>query len=169
MSAVEHTRREVLGGAAALAVAGGALPGVAREALAAASPNAAAKQTFWDVSKRLTGLSAPDPGLGDQVYSVLSEIYDDLDAKLGVIKELLGSGLGDAGLRQAAAAREPSLATLTDDLIAGWYLGVVGPPDKRRCIAFENIVSHRLVEKHLQIPSYCGGAPGFWRAPPAGP
>ena len=134
--------------------------------MAAASPNAAAKQTFWDVSKRLTGLRRPTL-LGDQVYSILSEIYD-VDAKLGVIKELLGSGLGDPGC-VSRCGPEPSLAALTDDLIAGWYLGVVGPPDKRRCIAFENIVSYRLVEKHLQIPSYCGGAPGFWRAPPAGP
>lgn len=165
---VEPSRREVLGTVAVLVLASGFLPGAMERALAASPASVTTKPIFWDISKSLTGQPEPDPGLGNRLYAVLDENYHDLDAKLTLVSNLLAKQDSGSGLRQAAEAQQAGLGALVDDLVNGWYLGVVGPPAKRRCIAFENIVSYRVVDKALPIPSYCGGAPAFWSVRPAG-
>ncbi|EKV54660.1 gluconate dehydrogenase subunit [Erwinia amylovora ACW56400] len=76
-------------------------------------------------------------------------------------------GTHGAALLTLLAQQPAALRELYQTLVSGWYLGVVGPLPRPQCIAFENIVSYRLVKNSLLPPSYAPGEPNFWTRPPA--
>lgn len=138
-----------------------------------ASPPLAAAVTpshsFIQLSRALTGMAQPDALLAQRLYSWLYADNPLLDTALDELNALLAAhpGTHGAALLTLLAQQPAALRELYQTLVSGWYLGVVGPLPRPQCIAFENIVSYRLVKNSLLPPSYAPGEPNFWTRPPA--
>ncbi len=95
-------------------------------------------------------------------------------------------GVDVKGLQSRLASERPELAPIPRQLVSAWYLGVVGDvPDEpdgedeqnppslvrettgARVVAWEKAMMFVPVAGSLPIPSYCGGATGFWSKAPA--
>ncbi|MFG1173953.1 sugar dehydrogenase complex small subunit [Erwiniaceae bacterium CAU 1747] len=165
------SRRRLLTGTAGLLVAG-ALAKILPTRLALASPPLASAVTpsssFHSLSIRLTGLEQPDPLLAQRLYSWLHDHFSSLDSQLDRLSQLLlqQPSANGSSLLTLLAAQPDKLGDLFQALISGWYLGVVGALPQPQCIAFENILSYRLVRDSLSPPSYAPGQPNFWTQPP---
>ncbi|MGB9097376.1 sugar dehydrogenase complex small subunit [Erwinia sp.] len=161
------TRRRLLAGTTGLLVAGALgqwLPAFARAPSASAITVPA---SFVSLSQKLTGREQPDALLAQRLYSWLHQQVAGLDEQLDSLTNLLNSqpaAQGESWLvtlaKQPAAVQE-----LYQTLISGWYLGVVNS-QKPECVAFENIVSYRVVQTSLLPPSYAPGEANFWTQPP---
>jgi hypothetical protein len=161
------TRRRLLVGSTGLLVAGALsqwLPAFARAPLASAITVPA---NFVSLSQTLTGMDRPDALLAQRLYSWLHQRIDGLDNQLIGLSDLLNrqpAPQGDA-LLAAMAGQPAAVQELYQTLVSGWYLGVVNR-QKPECVAFENIVSYRLVQTSLLPPSYAPGEANFWTQPP---
>ena len=51
-------------------------------------------------------------------------------------------------------------------LLVTWYTGVYYHAVGNRQVAFEAALMHRALADMRSPPASCGGAPGFWAAPP---
>ncbi|MFU2317434.1 sugar dehydrogenase complex small subunit [Rahnella sp. PCH160] len=166
-------RRMVLGTAGVLAAGFGSqmLGGGVFATLAHAAPPLASAITmpdgFMTLSKHLTGMETLEPHLGQALYSWLHD--KQLDIRLDALSALLTAHDGVVGddLHQLLAQQPAELAQLYQQLVSGWYLGVVGQPGSQKCIGFENIVSYQLLKNNLLPPSYAPGEPNFWVNKPA--
>ena len=164
---VDHSRRRMLiggGSIAGLAFAGTlwsrhqstALPAEAVPDLSASLP--AASPAFLRLSAMLTGRERPDPLLGKRLYQDMTARYPDLDKTLALLEQKVVAAAGQPPQLKDA----PLLAEVFQQLLSGWYLGVVGPRLAPRCIGFENTVSYEVVASWVSPPSYCAGQPFFW-------
>ncbi len=161
-------RRVVLGTASVLAAGFGSqlLGSSVFGNLALAAPPLASAITmpdnFMQISKTLTAMDDLEPNLGQALYSWLH--HAELDAQLDALTTFLGAHGGVVGdpLHQLLAQQPAALGQLYQQLVNGWYLGVVGKPGSQVCIGFENIVSYELVKDSLLPPSYAVGQPNFW-------
>ncbi|MGI4860996.1 MAG: sugar dehydrogenase complex small subunit [Janthinobacterium lividum] len=166
---IDYSRRRLLGyGVMVVTTSFGArlLTGPARAATAvppAAPASVAPTPRFLAVSRLLTGYPEPDAGLARRLYAALHADFPALDAQL----DQLAEQLAHAPSGPLVLTAQPQLATLYQQLLSGWYLGVLGPKTAPRCIAFENTVSYRVVQRTLTPPSYCAGEPNFWAYRPA--
>jgi len=166
-------RRMVLGTAGVLAAGIGSqrLGGGVFATLAHAAPPLASAVTmpdsFMRLSRQLTGMDALEPHLAQALYGWLhhAKLDTQLDALLALFAEH-GDVTGDS-LHQLLAQQPAEMAQLYQQLVSGWYLGVVGQPGSQQCIGFENIVSYQLVKINLLPPSYAPGEPNFWIHKPA--
>ncbi|AHF79100.1 Gluconate dehydrogenase subunit (plasmid) [Sodalis praecaptivus] len=131
-------------------------------ALPTAAPLLPVSAPFMAVSKKLTGIDKLQPDLAFALYRSL--YHPQLDAQLEALLSRLDEQHGSAGppWLEVLAQQSPPLRQLYHQLINGWYLGVVGQGDNLRCIAFENLVSYRLLHHVLLPPSYAPGPPNFW-------
>ncbi|EIC85007.1 sugar dehydrogenase complex small subunit [Serratia sp. M24T3] len=161
-------RRVVLGTASVLAAGFGSqlLGSSVFTNLALAAPPLASAITmpdnFMQLSKKLTAMDNLESHLGQALYSWLH--HAELDAQLDALTTLLDAHsdvIGDP-LHQLLAQQPAALGQLYQQLVNGWYLGVVGQPGTQVCIGFENIVSYELVKDSLLPPSYAVGEPNFW-------
>lgn len=161
-------RRMVLGTASLLAAGfGSQLLGsnVFGNQAHAAPPMASAvtmPDNFMQLSRKLTAMEHLEPHLGQALYSWLH--HEELDAQLDALVALLDAHsdvIGDP-LHQLLAQQPAALGQLYQQLVNGWYLGVVGQPGSQVCIGFENIVSYELVKDSVLPPSYAVGEPNFW-------
>lgn len=166
-------RRMVLGTAGVLAAGIGShlLGGGVFATLAHAAPPLASAVTMSDsfmrLSRQLTGMDALEPHLAQALYGWLhhAKLDTQLDALLALFAEH-GDVTGDS-LHQLLAQQPAEMAQLYQQLVSGWYLGVVGQPGSQQCIGFENIVSYQLLKNNLLPPSYAPGEPNFWIHKPA--
>jgi len=161
-------RRIVFGTASVLAVGIGsqllgssvfATPAHAAPPLASAI---AMPENFMQLSRKLTAVNNLEPHLGQALYSWLH--HDELDVQLDALATLLDAHGGVVGepLHHLLAQQPAALGLLYQQLVNGWYLGVVGQPGSQVCIGFENIVSYALVKDSVLPPSYAVGEPNFW-------
>jgi hypothetical protein len=170
-------RRWILGTAGVMVAGIGSqmLGGGVFTTLAHAAPPLASAVTmpdsFMALSKQLTGMDTPEPHLGQALYSWLHQSSGNaqLDTQLEALSALITTHSNVVGddLHQLLAAQPAELAQLYQQLVSGWYLGVVGQPGSQKCIGFENIVSYRLLKNNLLPPSYAPGEPNFWVNKPA--
>ena len=170
-------RRLVIGTAGALAAGIGSqiLGGGVFATLAHAAPPLASAVTmpasFMTLSAQLTGMNSLEPHLAQALYSWLHQSQQNaqLDTQLDALSALLTAHSGVVGddLHQLLAQQPAELAQLYQQLVSGWYLGVVGQPGSQKCIGFENIVSYQLLKNNLLPPSYAPGEPNFWVNKPA--
>ena len=166
-------RRMIFGTAGLLATGiGGCLLGIdlAGTKAYAGPPLAAAvapPAAFISLSQRLTGVIDLDPSLAQALYSGLH--HAGLDPQIETLSALLNANpdlIGDP-LQRLLAQQPAPLGQLYQQMLSGWYLGLVGQPGTQRCIGFENIISYTVVKDSLLPPSYAPGAPNFWVHPPA--
>ncbi|PKE27950.1 gluconate 5-dehydrogenase [Rahnella sp. AA] len=166
-------RRMVIGTASVLAagISSQMLGGGVFATLAHAAPPLASAITmpdsFMTLSKQLTATDNLEPHLGQALYSWLHD--KQLDTRLDALSALLSAHDGVVGdnLHQLLTQQPAELAQLYQQLVSGWYLGVVGQPGSQKCIGFENIVSYQLLKNNLLPPSYAPGEPNFWVNKPA--
>ncbi|MBU9845068.1 sorbitol dehydrogenase family protein [Rahnella ecdela] len=166
-------RRWILGTAGVMVAGIGSqmLGGGVFATLAHAAPPLASAVTmpdsFMALSKKLTGMDSLEPHLGQAIYSWLHQAQ--LDTQLEALSTLFTTHSNVVGddLHQLLAAQPAELAQLYQQLVSGWYLGVVGQPGSQKCIGFENIVSYQLLKNNLLPPSYAPGEPNFWVNKPA--
>jgi hypothetical protein len=162
------SRRRLVLGSAGLLMAGTVGQSLLGRVAFALPQPAAMPENFLAISRLLTGIPLPDPRLAQRLHAALQPLFPQLEHQITLLGDLLAQ---HADLRgealHALIERQPQrLADLYEALMSGWYLGVVGAPTKRICIAFENIVSYQLVRGSLTPPSYCPGEPDFWTQPP---
>ncbi|MHC1479372.1 sugar dehydrogenase complex small subunit [Frateuria aurantia] len=163
---IDQSRRRLLigsGSVAGLAVAGTLgwrqqhspaplpLPAPATE-LPVASPG------FLKLSAQLTGRERPDPLLGQRLYQDLVMRFRDLEQHIDVIAQRLSAAAG----QPPDLSDQPVSRDIYQQMLSGWYLGVVGTHLAPRCIGFENTVSYEVVASWVSPPSYCAGEPFFW-------
>ena len=161
------TRRRLLAGSAGLFAASIAARWLPVFAHAPLAPVISVPPHFMTLSQMLTGMAQPDPLLAQRLYGWLHQQFHDADVHLQRLSALLTSqpDLQGNALLAAIAQQPPALRDLYQALISGWYLGVVNVAQPQ-CLAFENIVSYRLVKTSLLPPSYAPGEPDFWIRPP---
>lgn len=140
-------RRRFLTGA----VAGAAMPG-ALSALAAAGPAAAQTSPailFGALCRELTGFDALPRGL---MADLLERLSDD---------EIV------LATRRSAADLPQDLRTrILRTLFLGVYSGPGEDAEDERLV-YAQALMFACVEDRLNVPSYCGGMPGYWRQTPA--
>jgi len=160
----DYSRRRVLtyGGAAIASVTFGGLAWnrSANAQTAAVSETAGTPPVsapFAALAKALTGSVDADPALIQRVYASLSARYPDLDA---IAPQLVAQLKGNAS--SPLTLSDPHLQEIYAQSLQALYLGIIGPAKTPKCIAFENIVSYKVVANAYYPPSYCSGQPGFW-------
>lgn len=166
-------RRMVFGTASVLAAGIGSqlLGNSVFGTLAYAAPPLASAITmpdnFMQLSTTLTAMNSLEPHLGQALYSWLH--HAELDSQLDALTALISAHSDVVGdpLHQLLAQQPAAIGQLYQQLVSGWYLGVVGKPGSQVCIGFENIVSYALVKDSLLPPSYAVGEPNFWIHKPA--
>jgi hypothetical protein len=154
LTAHAPTRRALLAGAAAAAL----LPAPAL----AQRPEAggAGLARFMRLSHALTGQDFLDPATGSLIRSF---VLGDRDlAPLLPRLEAAAAERGDLARRIAAQGLEP----VAEAVLEGWVIGVYGPDDDPRFVAYPDALMYRAVADFHNVPTFCGGTPGFWAAPP---
>lgn len=174
---INFSRRRLVIGTAGILAAGISsqmLGGVLTRLAYAAPPLASAVRmpaSFMTLSAQLTGMDTLEPHLAQALYSWLHQSQNNaqLDSQLDTLSALITAHRGVVGddLHQLLAQQPAELAQLYQQLVSGWYLGVVGQPGSQKCIGFENIVSYQLLKNNLLPPSYAPGEPNFWVNKPA--
>lgn len=155
-------RRHLLAGAAAFALCG-ALP---RPAGAATDD---ALRRFMHVSRVVTGKRVLNPEVGRRILEVLSAgpSGPKLQA-LAAAVERSGAPPGQdiARLLKTEPFAGKEVEEAARELASAWYLGVTGPDDDPAFITYTEALMWRPVLDVHNIPSFCGGVPGFWTEPP---
>lgn len=154
MSAPAPTRRALLAGAAAAALLPGAAlarrPDAGREALA----------RFMRLSRALTGQRFLDPATGSRIRAF---VLGDRDLA-PLLPRLEAAAAEEGGLARRIAAQ--GLGPAARAVLEGWVIGVYGPDDDPRFVAYPDALMYRAVADFHNVPTFCGGTPGFWAAPP---
>lgn len=170
----DYSRRRVLAyaGAAVVTVTVGGLGwtrAIAQSATSASngatdadSMGPPASPAFTSLAKALTGAQDANPLLIQRVYQELSARYADLDTVAPLLTSQIAAHT--SGPFSLSDAHQQEVYTQT---LQGIYLGVVGPAKTPKCIAFEDIVSYKVVAGAVSPPTYCSGQPGFWVNKPA--
>lgn len=148
---------KVVGAAMLAGVAGQLLlSSRAKAALASASPGL---NLFLAVSSELTGKPDLDVVLAQALYPALQAATPELDATLGKLQVLLRQG-------EPIPAEHKAELALSQAILQGWYLGVVGKGKKAVCITYVDALSNLAVAGTLVPPSYSYGPCGSWQAKP---
>lgn len=160
MKTYPMSRRGALKAVGAVMLAGVAgqllLSSRARAALSSATPGL---NLFLDVSRQLTGKPELNVVLGQALYPALQAAVTDLDATLARLQALLAQG-------EPIAAEHKAELALSQTMLQGWYLGVVGKGKKAVCITYVDALSNLAVADTLVPPSYSYGPCGTWQVKP---
>lgn len=172
---VHLTRRELLGGMAAVSAAA-FFPWATRAW--ADNPDAISEQAIQDflsLSERLTGREALDARIAGRVWQAL---LDD-DERFADRQRLLAQAMDDANLMdmrnfKAFAATQPEALTQTAiAIISAWYLGFTGnaeghsATDNTRFITYTGALMFEPTIDATVIPTYSRGHSDYWVDPPA--
>jgi len=155
---------QVLGGATLLGAAGQLLS-ASRTRIAGelAGPGLDA---FTAVSRTLTGKAALDPALSLALYHALRADAPDFDGQMAALAATLAQGKALAGDKMAFSEAQAPQQALSQAILQGWYLGVVGKGSKAVSVAFVDALANRAVAAVLTPPSYSYGPCGSWQARP---
>ncbi|MBK5927451.1 hypothetical protein CCR87_08955 [Rhodobaculum claviforme] len=147
--------RAVMAGMAALPALALARAALAQTPLAPLSGQISG-DAFLDLSRRLTGHHDLSPVLGARILAVLLETGQ-------------AQPLADLHVAVSEGATGPAVqeADILRHLLHGWYLGRITIGAQTHLTGFEETLMGRVTADILPLRSYCGGAMGFWAAPPA--
>ncbi|NYS26236.1 hypothetical protein HUK65_14695 [Rhodobacteraceae bacterium 2376] len=149
------TRRAVMGGMIVLYTLALARIALAQAPLTPLS-GPITPDAFLDLSRRLTGHDDLSPVLGARILGVLTETGQ-------------AQPLRDLYLAVSEGGAMPPMedADILHQILHGWYLGRITVGDRTHLTGFEETLMGRVTADILPLRSYCGGAMGFWAAPPA--
>ena len=175
VKALRLSRRELLGGMAAVSVAA-FFPWATRTW--ADDPDAVSEQAIQDflsLSERLTGRQALDARIAGRVWQALL----DEDGRFADRQRLLAQAMDDANLTdmrgfKAFAATQPETLTQTAiAIISAWYLGFTGSveghsaTDNTRFITYTGALMFEPTIDATVIPTYSQAHSDYWVDPPA--
>jgi hypothetical protein len=124
--------------------------------------DAATLTAFMDASHILTGKTVLDRSVGTRLLSALQANMPDFAAKVRQLAAALHGGQPAPGIGAVQAGAQDPQQALASAILRGWYLGLVD----RTVATYEQSLMFAAVSNTLPVRSYCGGAPGFWAAPP---
>jgi hypothetical protein len=145
-------RRDLLAGAASLALG----------ARSVAAIEDAGLRRFLAVSRALTGQEALEPSVGARLRALLRRG----PAQAAALDRL--EGLHRDELLDPARLAGLGLREIAKEVVLGWYLGKVGPEDDPALVTYPDALMWRAVMDVHNVPSFCGGLPGFWAGDPGG-
>ncbi len=159
------TRRAVLVslGGALLTVACGRREAIA-PAAAAAMPIAAEATGFHHLSQALTGHADLDVTTAGRLAQAFARTAPDLHAHFAALGELVQVGMSAPEVLAAATAA--GLKPVALAIVAAWYTGTVGKGTSAVTVSYRDALMQRPVADALTPPTYIGGGPAWWTAPP---
>lgn len=145
----------------------GALQGNWLSVFAQTAPAADGYAGFLHLSRYLTGKTTLDEELGRALYAALSAADPTFDTQVQALgKQLKDSGVAASELQHTLDAAKSPVAALPKQIMAGWYLGVVGKGINARAVAFEQALMYPPVADVIVLNTYAHGVPGYWATPP---
>lgn len=122
---------------------------------------------FFHLSALLTGRATLDPVLGRRLLEALQASNASFHQHTADLLGLLQSRQVPLPELPALLANEkPPFAALPSQVMAAWYLGIVGEGAQARVVAFEHALNATAVADRLKPPTYAYGVPGSWSANP---
>lgn len=180
-------RRQILLGLGAAALLGATGAWRLPRALAALAPQGGGADAadFIALSTWLTGRTALNRELGQRYFAALSARYPAFRSQLAALiaRRAAQANPEPQAFCDAVDASGEAYATLPRQIVAAWYVGLVGdlpqpdaaqdrssPPQlvKASVLAYELALMYEPVRDVLAIPSYCRDVPGYWARPPQG-
>ena len=126
-----------------------------------------AQAAFMSLSVLLTGRATLDPVLGRRLLGGLQASYASFNQHAADLLGLLQTRkVALPELPALLAAEKPVFAAFPSQVMAAWYLGVVGDGPQARVVAFEHALNAATVADKLKPPTYAYGVPGSWSANP---
>ena len=152
-------RRHLLGGA----LVAGALQSLAlRPASADEAP-----ASFLALSAYLTERDQLDTALGARILAAMNALNPGSGAKVDELWQWIqDEGVALKALNDRVKADKPQLAGLAQQVMQGWYQGILGGGTKVRVVAYEHALNAQVVADKLRPPSYAYGGYGSWSANP---
>lgn len=168
------SRRKLLAAAAGIALASG-MPiwtwAVAPPASApSATPPATTPTAFLTLSTLLMPGAQLEPRIGARLYAALLARDGGFVAQSKALMDFArNANLTDVEALAATLQLQGEtvhLATMKQ-IIAAWYLGVVGGDTGGTLVTYELAVMHQQVKDAVGVPTYCRARPGYWvKQPP---
>ncbi len=122
---------------------------------------------FLALSAILVGKQSLDAKLGGRLYEALSAQDTQFDSRAKSLLALINTQQIDPmALQKIVDADHKNLATIPRNIVAAWYVGVVGEGANARCVAYENALMNTIVDDKLRPPTYAYGAYGTWETKP---
>lgn len=131
--------------------------------------SSAISNDFITISIYLTGRDKLSADYSTALYSALTKFDNNLPAKLSHLRAYIDSNSVKAKDLKNKLSNDPRVADLvglTELLLTGWYLGIVGSGDNAVCVAYVDALANKEVADVLKPPSYAYGAYGSWSAKP---
>ena len=136
-------------------------------ALAQAMPADDAYAAFMQLSSYLTGKHTLDAELGHAIYDGLSDGKSAFATQVHALNaQLKATPTPAAQLQKLLDESKSPLAATPKQIMAGWYLGVVGSGKDTRAVAFEQALMYAPVADVIVLNTYAHGVPGYWAEPP---
>lgn len=168
------SRRKLLAAAAGIALASG-MPiwtwAVAPPASAPSiTPPANTPTTFLTLSTLLMPGAQLEPRIGARLYAALLARDGGFVAQSRALLDFArGGAITDVEALAATLQLQGEtvhLATMKQ-IIAAWYLGVVGSDAGGTVVTYELALMHQQVKDAVGVPTYCRARPGYWvKRPP---
>lgn len=132
----------------------------------AASPAPATPEAvgFLRLSQALTEHVDLDVTTAARLAEGFAHAVPEISAQFGALSALSRDGL--FGPKLLAAATSAGLRSAALALVAAWYTGTVGKGTHALTVSYRDALMQRPVADALTPPTYVGGGPAWWTAPP---
>lgn len=151
------SRRRLLGAACVGAAAGALLLSPAGSVWASSGVSSDELKVFMAVSEKLTGHDDLDGNIGASLYEAMAQRDAAFANNLGELKAQLDKTPPVLGGPQQELAQQ---------ILAGWYLGMVGDDHTATVITYEDDLMFAAVEGAVSPRAVCFGNPGSWAEKP---
>jgi hypothetical protein len=124
---------------------------------------------FLAVSQQLTGKTDLDPVIAVRTSVALQASDDTFAGRFAALDAALqaAAGFDMRNFDNSPVGRQPALKATAVQIVAAWYLGVVGHGATAQLISYRDALMYRPTLDVTTVPSYQHGAFGYWSAKPA--
>jgi hypothetical protein len=119
---------------------------------------------FMRLSQVLTGHQDLDMTTATRLTEAFARVVPEVSAQFAALGALVRDGMSAPELLAAATAAGLRPAALA--LVAAWYTGTVGKGTHALTVSYREALMQRPVADALTPPTYAGGGPAWWTAPP---
>ncbi|MHC1478767.1 sorbitol dehydrogenase family protein [Frateuria aurantia] len=152
------------------AVAGLALAAAGVQAqsqtVAAAAANPQALDTFYRLSRLLTGHENLDLTVGEHLYDAMLKLNPAFAGQVTELSQYAASHKLDTVEALEAALKGQPLHVPLMAIISAWYSGVVEPGTSATVYAYERALMYQMSRDGMVIPTYAHNGPNYWVAEP---
>lgn len=148
----------------ALAAAGVQAQSQAPAATVAADPQAL--DTFYRLSRLLTGHENLDLTVGQHLYAAMLKLDPAFAGQVTDLSQYAASHKLDTVEALEAALKGQPLHAPLMAIISAWYSGVVEPGTSATVYAYERALMYQMSRDGMVIPTYAHNGPNYWVAEP---